>query len=865
MRLSRHSDRAFACLLVLPILAESAHAGGARILRPSGGAEFSQISTAVQAALPGDVIVVGEGDYDGFTLEGKAVSIVGAPGASVRIVHPVVVRDIPAGQVVLFDSLHFAPDITYPLSPLQSSDVPALWVSDCAAPLRIQDCRFDTSFQHPGCVGAISIEPSRRDSPLRLDRCPDAAVVASELITGEAGIAGFDWGYCTGADGAPGARVSESKVAFHSCSITGGKGGKATVIPPPGDGGPGIDASSSFVLLVGSTSTGGLSYGGPTMAGSAVRLDGSSTLALLDSVLVPGGSAPPIGGSGSVLDLPDATRSLAAPSVAAGSSILQVEAAGVAQDVVWTAVAQGGGFRFATSLAGAWLTKFPSKVLFAPNGAIGAAGTLLFQIPVADPVGIARLVDLQSITASSGDGTVVTNARVVLALSRTLGPDCNGNGTSDYVDVLLGGEPDANHDLVPDACQGPPPKTVYVDAAAAPGGDGTPGAPFSNMAQASGAVVDGDTILVADGIYVGAANREFDFDGRRLVVASLNGPDACVFDLEGKGRGFVAKGDGSASSGAARIEGLTLRRPFAGWSPYPQASVVALGLELEIVGCRFDVGAIPIWAIPTPAPLTVRATEFVGCDAGLLIESPATFEDCRFSGIATAGIYDKDGLYPLRVSRTWFVGNDGGVYAETSPSGPLTVENCLFQGNHGQTGGLGTGGIAILGGNAWIDACTFVANHIPAQGGGLFLKGPTTGPVLLSNSILRDNTCGGSCGDQIAIQGNNTHKLTIVHSSVQGGKLGICGWAWVSVWGAGNQTSNPLFVDPDGPDDDPQTLDDNDYHLSAASPCIDAGDNWLAFGLLDLEGLPRFIDDPNVPDTGVGSPPLCDMGCFEKP
>ncbi|MDP2898637.1 MAG: choice-of-anchor Q domain-containing protein [bacterium] len=54
--------------------------------------------------------------------------------------------------------------------------------------------------------------------------------------------------------------------------------------------------------------------------------------------------------------------------------------------------------------------------------------------------------------------------------------------------------------------------------------------------------------------------------------------------------------------------------------------------------------------------------------------------------------------------------------------------------------------------------------------------------------------------------------------------------------------SGPAFVDPDGPDNDPHTFADNDYRLSAGSPCIDAGMNedwmWMA---TDLDGNPRVF------------------------
>jgi hypothetical protein len=97
-------------------------------------------------------------------------------------------------------------------------------------------------------------------------------------------------------------------------------------------------------------------------------------------------------------------------------------------------------------------------------------------------------------------------------------------------------------------------------------------------------------------------------------------------------------------------------------------------------------------------------------------------------------------------------------------------------------------------------------------------------------------------------------------------------------WGPGNIDADPLFVDADGPDDDPNTWQDNDYHLSAGSPCIDAGCNCGVprdFGDLDgdgdadeitpfdLDGEGRFFDDPDTPDSGSGWPPIVDMGAYE--
>ena len=39
--------------------------------------------------------------------------------------------------------------------------------------------------------------------------------------------------------------------------------------------------------------------------------------------------------------------------------------------------------------------------------------------------------------------------------------------------------------------------------------------------------------------------------------------------------------------------------------------------------------------------------------------------------------------------------------------------------------------------------------------------------------------------------------------------------------GEGNIGVDPQFVDPNGPDNNPATWQDNDYHLMATSPCKD--------------------------------------------
>ncbi len=256
--------------------------------------------------------------------------------------------------------------------------------------------------------------------------------------------------------------------------------------------------------------------------------------------------------------------------------------------------------------------------------------------------------------------------------------------------------------------------------------------------------------------------------------------------------------------------------------------------------------------------------------------SSPTITNCTFSGNSAnvgGGIYNIDSRPPI--TNCTFSGNSGnaggGIYnINSSPA----VTNCTFSGNSGFNGGgmyntnnsspavtdcAFSGNSARSGGGAMINwtqsnpmmnNCTFSANSALQGGAMLTVSG---GSPTVNNSVL-----WGNRPDEVFNFDPSVDTPTVGFSDVKGGLSAG------TIDGGGNIDADPLLVDALGPDNTPGTEDD-DLRLGPGSPCIDAGDNRAvpADVTRDLRGNRRFFDDPDSPDTGVGPPPIVDMGAYE--
>jgi len=197
----------------------------------------------------------------------------------------------------------------------------------------------------------------------------------------------------------------------------------------------------------------------------------------------------------------------------------------------------------------------------------------------------------------------------------------------------------------------------------------------------------------------------------------------------------------------------------------------------------------------------------------------------------------------------------GGAGLSTG-SGAVDMESCIVRSNSisgSSTGGGGIqtagnttlincviaqnspNGVQIQGDNNKIQDCTFHANN--GYGAAFFLSNSNT----ITNSVL-----WGDLVPEIFFDGSSS--ASISYCDIQGGS---------PFAGAGNVQANPLFLGAP-----------SDLRLGPSSPAVDAGNNTLVPGgtTLDVRGLPRFFDDPEVPDTGVGNVPpgVVDMGAYER-
>lgn len=234
----------------------------------------------------------------------------------------------------------------------------------------------------------------------------------------------------------------------------------------------------------------------------------------------------------------------------------------------------------------------------------------------------------------------------------------------------------------------------------------------------------------------------------------------------------------------------------------------------------------------------------------ILVEGCSFVGNTTRSGAAMSLSGSSSGLPTAEILDSTFLGNR----ATSLSAGAISLfefetdmVNCLLAGNESGADG---GAVTVVNSALTMINTTSVGNTAAALGGGIYGENSL---ITVRNSILRDNEDSTGSSLDAQASGDAVTLVDIEYSNVTD-----------IVGGAGNLDQSPAFRDADGSDDILGTEDD-DFRLAPGSPCIDAADNSavLAGTTTDLDDNPRFHDDTGTADTGAGTPPIVDMGCYE--
>ncbi|MHC4455863.1 MAG: outer membrane protein assembly factor BamB family protein [Planctomycetota bacterium] len=420
---------------------------------------------------------------------------------------------------------------------------------------------------------------------------------------------------------------------------------------------------------------------------------------------------------------------------------------------------------------------------------------------------------------------------------------------------------------------------------------------YPTIQRAINACVDGDTVIVKDGVYTGYRNMDIDFHGKAITVRSENGPEKCIIDCNGWGRGFYF---GSEEDENSVLEGFTITNGYESegggiycdWESSPtikncnivenagggiycnwksSPTITDCIISDNVPSGRSGGSGISIfYSVCLIQNCTITGNKARSGGGIYCWNSKPTITNCTIAGNSASyyggGIYNSE-IGNSTITNCTIIGNTAGRYGggmyHNYKSNP-TIINCTIIGNTaGQNGGgmyhgwlnkptiincIITGNMAeAKGGGMYnigetrplISNCTISSNLAEEEGGGIFCRDDAE--PRLTNTILWFNEDNGDIVELAQICGGNPE---VTYSCIQDDDPNDMNVPF-SDWD--NIDDDPMFVrNPDDGGDGWGEGDNDDFgdlHLQIGSPCIEAGAPyfWAGPNNVDMDGQPRLM------------------------